>query len=84
MAARKSRGRKRTILVDRMGLVLAVCVHGAGRSDHAAMKLLATFSGPFWTFLKVIWIDSTFAGKDFIVQRAAGLWLASRTPEAHR
>ena len=43
---------------------------GAGRSDHAAMKLLATFSAQFWTFLKVIWIDSTFAGKDFIAQIA--------------
>jgi putative transposase len=65
---KKVKGRKRTILVDTMGLVLAVCVHGAGRSDHAAMKLLATFSAQFWTFLKVIWIDSTFAGKDFIAQ----------------
>jgi putative transposase len=67
---KKVKGRKRTILVDTMGLVLAVCVHGAGRSDHAAMKLLATFSAQFWTFLKVIWIDSTFAGKDFIAQIA--------------
>jgi putative transposase len=66
----KVKGRKRTILVDTMGMVLAVLVHGAGRSDHAAMKLLATFSAQFWTFLKVIWIDSTFAGKDFIAQIA--------------
>ena len=41
---KKVKGRKRTILVDTMGMVLAVFVHGAGRSDHAAMKLLATFS----------------------------------------
>jgi len=67
---KKVKGRKRTILVDTMGMVLAVFVHGAGRSDHAAMKLLATFSAQFWTFLKVIWIDSTFAGKDFIAQIA--------------
>jgi len=65
---KKVKGRKRTILVDTMGMVLAVFVHGAGRSDHAGMKLLATFSAQFWTFLKVIWIDSTFAGKDFIAQ----------------
>ena len=65
---KKVKGRKRTILVDTMGMVLAVFVHGAGRSDHAVMKLLATFSAQFWTFLKVIWIDSTFAGKDFIAQ----------------
>jgi hypothetical protein len=28
------KGRKRTILVDTMGLLLAACVHGAGRSDQ--------------------------------------------------
>lgn len=27
---KKIKGRKRTILVDTMGLLLAVCVHGAG------------------------------------------------------
>jgi putative transposase len=31
---------------------------------------LATFFAPFWTFLKVIWVDSTFAGKEFINQIA--------------
>ena len=34
------------------------------------MRLLATFFAQFWTFLKVIWGDSTFAGKDFIAQIA--------------
>ena len=34
------------------------------------MRLLATFSAYLWTCLKVIWIDSTFAGKDFIAQIA--------------
>lgn len=38
---KKVKGRKRTILVDTMGLILGVCVHGAGRS--AVMRLLATF-----------------------------------------
>jgi putative transposase len=49
-----------------MGLVLAVCVHGAGRSDHGAMRLLVTFFAQFWSFFKVIWVDSTFAGKELI------------------
>ncbi len=53
-----------------MGLVLAVCVHGAGRSDHGGMRLLATFFAQFCTFLKVIWVDSTFAGKDFMAHIA--------------
>jgi putative transposase len=67
---KRFKGRKRMILVDTMGLLLAVCVHGAGRSDHAGMRLLATFFADLCTCLQVIWIDSTFAGKDFIAQIA--------------
>ena len=67
---KKVKGRKRTILVDTMGLLLAACVHGAGRSDHRAMELLATFHAQFWTCLQLIWVDSTFAGKDFIAKIA--------------
>jgi putative transposase len=63
---KKVKGRKRTILVDTMGLLLGVCVHSAGRSDHAGMLLLATFCASLWQSLQVIWIDSTFAGKAFI------------------
>ena len=63
---KKVKGRKRTILVDTMGLLLGVCVHSAKRSDHDGMTLLATFYAAFWSCLQVIWVDSTFAGKDFI------------------
>lgn len=48
-----------------MGLVLDLCVHGAKRSDHQGMELLVTFASQFWTCLKIIWVDSTFAGKNF-------------------
>lgn len=67
---KKVKGRKRTILVDTMGLLLGVCVHSAGRSDHAGMILLATFWAGLWQCLQVIWIDSTFAGKEFIARMA--------------
>jgi putative transposase len=63
---KKVKGRKRTILVDTMGLLLGVCVHGAGRSDHAGLELLAIFFAHLWTCLKLIWTDSNFGGKDFI------------------
>jgi putative transposase len=65
---KKVKGRKRTILVDTMGFLLAACVHSAGRSDHAGMILLATFWAWLWPCLQVIWIDTTFAGKDFIAK----------------
>ena len=32
------------------------------------MKLWATFAAQFWTCLKIIGVDSTFAGKDFITK----------------
>ncbi len=62
------KGRKRTILVHTMGLRLAVCVHSAGRSDHAGLTLLAFFCASFWSCLQLIWVDSTFGGKDFIAK----------------
>jgi len=67
---KKVKGRKRTILVDTMGLLLGACVHSAGRSDHAGMLLLATFWASLWQCLQVIWIDSTFAGKAFMAHIA--------------
>ncbi|BAQ66786.1 hypothetical protein [Geminocystis sp. NIES-3709] len=30
--------------------------------------MLATFASQFWTCLKIIWVDSTFARKEFIAK----------------
>jgi putative transposase len=65
---KKVKGRKRTILVETMGLLLSVCVHSAGRSDHAGLSLLACFCASLWSCLQLIWVDSTFGGKDFLTQ----------------
>jgi putative transposase len=64
--AKKVKGRKRTILVDTMGLLLCATVHSAKRSDHAGMMLLGVWFAATWGCLKLIWTDSTFGGKDFI------------------
>ena len=63
---KRVKGRKRTILVDTMGLLLGACVHSAGRSDHAGLKLLGVFWAPLWSCLQLIWTDSTFGGKQFL------------------
>ncbi|MCU7243715.1 MAG: IS5 family transposase [Microcystis aeruginosa G11-01] len=63
---KKVKGRKRTILVDTMGLLLSVCVHSAGRSDHAGLTLLAFFCASFWSCLKLIRVDSTFGGQKLL------------------
>ena len=36
--------------------------------EKVGMELLATFASQFWSCLKIIWVDSTFAGKDFIAK----------------
>jgi putative transposase len=51
-----------------MGLLLAICVHSAGRSDHAELTLLTFFCASLWSCLQLIWVDSTFGGKDFIAK----------------
>ena len=63
---KKVQGRKRMILVDTLGLLLCVVVHGAHRSDQAGVKLLALWFAAAWGCLQLIWTDSTFGGKAFI------------------
>jgi len=62
---KKINGRKRTILVDTMGLLLCAVVHSAKRSDQKGLTLLATWFAAQWACLKLIWTDSTFGGKVF-------------------
>lgn len=62
---KKVKGRKRTILVDTMGLLLGATVHSAGRSDHKGLILLGVWFSSFWSCLQLIWTDSTFGGKAF-------------------
>ncbi len=44
---KKVKRRKRTILVDTMGLVLDLCVHGAKRSDHQGKEFIAKIEKEF-------------------------------------
>lgn len=61
-------GRKRTLLVDTIGLVLRVLVHTADIQDsEGAEWLLANYRSDFPT-LKLIWVDQGY--KDWIVEDA--------------
>ncbi|AGF52276.1 transposase [Synechocystis sp. PCC 6803] len=62
---KKVNGRKRTILVDTMGLLLDVVVHSGHRSDHQGLTLLGTWFAPLWQCLQLIWTDSIFDSKNF-------------------
>ncbi len=63
---KKVKGRKRTILVDTMGLLLGAKVHSARRSDHDGLTLLGICFASLWSCLQLIWTDKTFGGKSFV------------------
>jgi putative transposase len=64
---KKINGRKRTILVDTIEMLLGAVVHSAHRSDHKGLTLLGTWFAPLWQCLQLLWTDSTFGGMDFTV-----------------
>ena len=69
------KGRKRHIVVDTMGLLLAVVVHPADIQDRDGAKLvLSKLLGRF-PRLQLIWADSAYAGQLVNWAFALGGWL---------
>ena len=62
-AGKKVVGRKRHLLVDVMGLVLAVVVHSAGIQDRDGAKLVFARMRNRFARLQLIWADGGYAGK---------------------
>jgi len=62
-AGKKIMGRKRHILVDTMGLVLAVVVHSAGIQDRDGAKLVFEKIMNDLPRLELVWADGGYAGK---------------------
>ena len=57
------RGRKRHILVDTMGMLLAVVVHAASTPDRTgAERVLGRIKTAFWR-LRLIWADGAYTGE---------------------
>lgn len=62
-AGKKINGRKRHILVDTLGLLLAVTVHSAQIQDRAGAKLVLAKLAPMLCLrLQKIWVDSAYQG----------------------
>ena len=59
-AGKKINGRKRHIVVDTLGLILAVAVHGAAIQDQDGAKLVLEKLRKGFGRLKVIWGDSAY------------------------
>lgn len=62
-AGKKVTGRKRHLLVDVMGLVLAVVVHSAGIQDRDGARLVFDRVRKRYKRLTLIWADGGYAGK---------------------
>jgi putative transposase len=74
-AGKKVKGRKRHIIVDTLGLLLAVVVHSAKVQDRDGAKLvLAKLSGRF-PRLKLLWADGGYAGQLVEWVLAFGGWV---------
>ena len=56
-------GRKRHILVDTLGLLLAVIVHAADIQDRDGAKLVLTYLAGWLPRLRLVWADGGYAGK---------------------
>ncbi len=62
-AGKHVNGRKRHLLVDTLGLLLAVLVTSAALSDPAGAKLLLKRLGGACKKLRRIWVDGTYRGQ---------------------
>ena len=62
-AGKKVNGRKRHILVDTLGLILAVIVHSAHIQDRDGAKFVFGRLKKYFETLLIIWADGGYAGK---------------------
>ena len=84
--AKKVSGRKRHIVVDTTGLLLAVVVHAASIQDRDGAKLVLARLLNRFPRLQIIWADAAYAGKLIAWAWATGGWLLQvvrRSPDSH-
>ena len=74
-AGKKINGRKRHLVVDTLGLVLAVVVHSAAIQDRDGAKLVLEKMKGLFPRLRLIWADGGYAGKliDWVAE--TGQWV---------
>ena len=68
------KGRKRHIVVDTLGLLLAVAVHPANIQDRDGAKLVLKGMVGQYPRLKVIWADGAYGGKLVQWAKEMGGW----------
>jgi len=68
------KGRKRPLLVDTLGLVLAVVVHAANIQDRDGAKLVLERLQHTFSRLRLIWADGAYAGSLLEWVRSLRVW----------
>ena len=63
-AAQKTKGRKRFILVDTLGLLLGATVVAASTPERAGAQTLLAPLLPVFSWLRRLWVDGGFSGPD--------------------
>ena len=74
-AGKKIKGRKRHLIVDTLGLILAVVVHAADIQDRDGAKLVLTKLTGRFARLPLIWADGGYAGKLIEWTSSFGNWV---------
>jgi transposase len=64
-AAKKTKGRKRHLLVDTLGLILGVMVTSASTPEGAGAQALLARVLIWLTWLRLLWVDSGYSGQSF-------------------
>jgi putative transposase len=64
-AAKKTKGRKRHLLVDTLGLILAIRVTPADVPERVGAQLLLTDALLWLSWLRRLWVDGGYSGEDF-------------------
>lgn len=64
-AGKKTKGRKRFLLVDTLGMVLGASVQPASTQERAGALALLAIVLPVFTWLRKLWVDGGYAGIDF-------------------
>jgi putative transposase len=74
-AGKKINGRKRHIIVDTTGLLLAVIVHAASIQDRDGAKLVMMRIAGRFPRLKRIWADGGYSGRLVMWAQSFGNWI---------
>src|SRR5215471_5787475 len=82
-SGKQVKGRKRHLLVDTLGLLMAVLVTAASVSDPAGARLLFARLGGACKKLRLIWVDGTYRGQlvEWVAQRMRFVLRVTLRPE---